>query len=134
MNAQDITNYLGYLDVLVLLLGVIFIGGAIALPNLNSLAEELLGNHLGNLAIVFVIAFILILLSLFTGQTNIFGLTISPADLLVEALISIFFFSLFIVISMGISGVATGKLNWLLITGLTFTLNYIFNHYVKTLI
>ena len=134
MNAQEITNYLGYLDVFVLLLGVVFIGGAIVMPNLNSLAEELLGNHLGNLAIVFVIAFVLILLSIFTGQTNLLGLNISPADFLLEALISIFFFSLFIVISMGISGVATGKLNWLLITGLTFVLNYVFNHYVKTLI
>lgn len=134
MNVQEITNYLGYLDILVLLLGVVFIGGAIVIPNLNNLAEDLLGNYLGNLAIVFVIAFVLILLSIFTGQTNLLGLNISPADFLLEALISIFFFSLFIVISMGISGVTTGKLNWLLITGLTFVLNYIFNHYVKVLI
>ncbi len=134
MNVQEITNYLGYLDILVLLLGVVFIGGAIVIPNLNNLAEDLLGNYLGNLAIVFVIAFVLILLSIFTGQTNLLGLNISPADFLLEALISIFFFSLFIVISMGISGVTTGKLNWLLITGLTFVLNYVFNHYIKTLI
>ncbi len=134
MNVQEITNYLGYLDLLLLLLGLVFISGAIVIPNLNSVAEDLLGNYLGNLVIIFVIAFVLILLSIFTGQSNLLGLNISPADFLLEALISIFFFSLFIVISMGISGVTTGKLNWLLITGLTFLLTYIFNHYIKNLI
>lgn len=124
MNFDDITRYFSYLELLSLVVGVVFVGGSIAVPSLNKVAEDLLGEHVVYLAMILVLAVAWVFVNMFTGNTN-------ATDVLLEAFLAIFFFSLFIVISMGVSGVTTGKLNWLLILGTTLVMNYVFNHYFK---
>ena len=127
MNFDDITKYFGYLETISLILGVVLVGGAIALPDLNKIFEDLLANHAIYLALLLVLAVGWLFFSIFTGDGT------QGIDVFMNVFVTLFAFSLFVLGSLLVTIMFTGKVNWMLIFGLTFILHYVFSHYIKIL-
>lgn len=125
MNFDELTKYLSYLDIISLVIGFILIGGAIAIPDLNKLTQELLNQHLAYLILLLGISIGAIFISIATGNID------DSLAFFHKTFFMLFTFSIFILISILATIFFTTNANWPLILGLTLILNYLFTHYIK---
>src|SRR3989344_7181049 len=103
MNFDELVKYWSFLETISLLLGIVLIGGAITLPDLNKTFENLLANHAMYLSLFLVIAIIWLLVSIFTSNTN------NAMDAFVNVFVALFAFSFFVLLSLLVTIMLTGR-------------------------
>src|SRR3989344_2570772 len=124
LNFEILVKYLDYIQLTSFVIGIILVGGAITLPTLNEIAEELLGKHAFYLILILIIAIVGVLLSLFSGNVDVI-------EVFLNSLLTLFLFLGFVIIGIAISILLTSQVKWLLILGVVLILNYVYTNYVK---